>query len=483
MASITAISGSDFSTYDGGQYQNMRGIASSSDGAIIYVSIYGTTDIGVVKSTDNGTTWNIVYPNITAFTSIACSSNGSIVYATWLGGGLYKSINSGTTWNKVIFLPNNTLPGGAANPESPSSGVFPGYTLDNNYQIACDSTGTKLIMTTNAAASIYQSIDGGVTWSFIYAIPGYSTNPQSPTYVTSNYTGSVLYAVLNNTAAKNIIVSKNSGVTWASINMLGVSGPFGSLSTNSFGDFVFAINSNSNLDIFYPTHIDQSLVVPGAGNTLVALGVYNSGNNIIISQNYYQTITNGAVVLYQVTNKYNPGDPICFKENTKILCFKENKEVYIKVQDIRKGDLIKTLHHGYVPVDMIGTTKLYNSGNIHRGTNRLYICTSDNYPEIIEDLIITGCHSILTDVITETQKENILDLLGRMMVTEDKYRLMACFDERALPYLEEGVFNIYHIALENDNYYANYGIYANGLLVETCSKRTLKELSDMILLE
>jgi len=38
---------------------------------------------------------------------------------------------------------------------------------------------------------------------------------------------------------------------------------------------------------------------------------------------------------------------------------------------------------------------------------------------------------------------------------------------------------IYHLALENENYFSNYGIYANGLLVESCSKRYLKELSGM----
>jgi hypothetical protein len=68
------------------------------------------------------------------------------------------------------------------------------------------------------------------------------------------------------------------------------------------------------------------------------------------------------------------------------------------------------------------------------------------------------------------------------MVTDDKYRLMAHLDNRAVPYEKEGVFNIYHIALENENNYWNYGIFANGLLVETCSKRYLKELSGMTLL-
>ena len=177
MTSITPISATDFSTYDGSNYQAMRGIASSSDGKIIYVSIDNGTDIGVVKSIDSGANWSIVYPYTRGFTSIACSSDGTIVYVVSLGEALYKSTDSGDNWNIVTFLPNNTLPGGSANPESPDGGAFPGYDLTNIYQIACDSTGTKLIMTTNAAASIYQSTNGGSNWEFLYAIPGYSTNP------------------------------------------------------------------------------------------------------------------------------------------------------------------------------------------------------------------------------------------------------------------------------------------------------------------
>ncbi len=52
---------------------------------------------------------------------------------------------------------------------------------------------------------------------------------------------------------------------------------------------------------------------------------------------------------------------------------------------------------------------------------------------------------------------------------------MAFLDRRAAPYLEEEVFPIWHIALDNDDYYMNYGIYANGLLVETCSKQYLDQ--------
>ena len=195
MTSLTPNSAADFSGFDGGSYTNITGIVSSANGAIVYVSIKNTTGIGIIKSADYGSTWNTVFS--TPSSSVACSSDGSIVYSVELGNGLHKSTDSGATWNPVTFTPNNTLPGGSANPESPAGGQFPGYDLNNIYQIACDSTGSKLIMTTNAAASIYQSIDGGPTWSFLYTQPGYNNNPTAPTIVASNSDGSVLYAALN----------------------------------------------------------------------------------------------------------------------------------------------------------------------------------------------------------------------------------------------------------------------------------------------
>ena len=130
---------------------------------------------------------------------------------------------------------------------------------------------------------------------------------------------------------------------------------------------------------------------------------------------------------------------------------------------------------------MIGTSKLYNSGNDLRSQNRLYRCSKSNYPEVTKDLIITGCHSILVDGFKDGQKEKTMELLNRIYVTDGKYRLMSCIDDRAIPYEEEGLFNIWHLALDNDDYFMNYGIFANGLLVETTSKRYLRELSGMTL--
>jgi len=146
---------------------------------------------------------------------------------------------------------------------------------------------------------------------------------------------------------------------------------------------------------------------------------------------------------------------------------------------MKAGTLVKTSLDGYKKVDMIGSSKIYNPSHTIRGKDRLYKCTKENYPEVFEDLVITGCHSILVDDITEEQRKDITELAGRIFVTDNKYRLMACLDERAKPYTEEGLQTVWHFALENDNYYYNYGVYANGLLVETTSKRMMKELSGM----
>jgi hypothetical protein len=169
----------------------------------------------------------------------------------------------------------------------------------------------------------------------------------------------------------------------------------------------------------------------------------------------------------------------CFNNDTKIL----TSNGYIPIQNLRKGDAIKTLLHGYVPIDAIGYRDIYNTSSNNKINDKLYVCTKSEYSEIIEDLIITGSHSILVDEFKQGEQEETIKILGKIYVTDNKYRLPACVDSRAKPYNIEGTFTIYHIALKHDNYFMNYGIYANGLLVETCSKRYLTELSNMTLIE
>ena len=251
--------------------------------------------------------------------------------------------------------------------------------------------------------------------------------------------------------------------------------------------FTFIINAGDS-DTFYQAS-DFTLSSNNLSPTISTKSFDGTTPTTLVYSNLIFT-TNGnkiPVVLNGIDGDVNityyldvNSEPTCFNENTKILTDKG----YVNIQDIRKGDLVKTLKHGYVSVNMIGQTKFYNSRNNLRGKNKLYKCTPDKYPELTEVLIITGCHSILVDKFkNDEEKKLTIEILGKIYVTDGKYRLPACVDNNAIPYEEEGLFNIYHIALDNDNYYSNYGIYANGLLVETCSKRYLKELSGMDLIK
>jgi hypothetical protein len=171
---------------------------------------------------------------------------------------------------------------------------------------------------------------------------------------------------------------------------------------------------------------------------------------------------------------------VCFKEDTKIL----TENGYKLIQDLRKGDLVKTSMDGFKAISMIGKREIHHPVSQERIKDQLYTCSHEQYPEVFEDLVITGCHSILVDNFKDdNQKEQTTELLGKIYVTDDKYRLPACLDERASVYDKQGTYTIYHFALENENYYYNYGVYANGLLVETCSQRYLKELAEMTLIE
>ena len=198
---------------------------------------------------------------------------------------------------------------------------------------------------------------------------------------------------------------------------------------------------------------------------------------------------NRTTLQFITSNVYNIADSNVYIEGTSVPCFKEGSLIltdkgYVPIEQLRRGDQVKTSLDGFKTIYMIGKRDIEHFVSIDRIKEQLYVCTSDSYPEITEPLVLTGCHSILVDKFTsEKQKQNVIKVNGNTYVTDRKYRLPACVDERTKVYDVPGTYTIYHIALENDDYYMNYGIYANGLLVETCSKRYLKELSNMDIIE
>ena len=185
----------------------------------------------------------------------------------------------------------------------------------------------------------------------------------------------------------------------------------------------------------------------------------SSGSNIVVASPYYP----------------------CFKEGTRILALnQETKEAeYIPVELLRKGDLVKTYARGFIPIHTIGHTVLKNPKNDTKKDNRLYRFTPDDCPELEDELCITGNHCILHQRISDKKRQQVEEHMGKIYITEGKYRVPAFLDDRAKPYEQSGPATIWHFALENSNRYDNYGVLANGLLVESSSIRYMTELSNM----
>ena len=171
---------------------------------------------------------------------------------------------------------------------------------------------------------------------------------------------------------------------------------------------------------------------------------------------------------------------ICFKEGTKILCYNSNnkhKDIYVPIEDIKDNMWVKTYKHGYKRAKFIIKGEIINTE--YKTINKMYKYPKNNNKDLIEDLYITGGHSLLYNKLTENQQNKMKRLIEKHNIEEynfkidDKYKLIAYYDDNMEEVMEDEIYNIYHLVLENENKTGNYGIYANGILVESTDEMTL----------
>ena len=227
------------------------------------------------------------------------------------------------------------------------------------------------------------------------------------------------------------------------------------------------------------TYVTSISVIGGSPPT----GFLVDYNNAAIRQISYISGPPTITTFYAGVGGGGGGGAPCFLEGSEILCLVDDDEVYVPVEQLKKGTLVKTSLDGYKKVEAVGKKGIWNPETPERIQQRLYKLTPEKYPELTKDLFLTGCHSILVNSLTEVQRQNSIAELERIFITDKKYRLIACVDERAEPWQSEGAYLVWHFALENENDRMNYGVYANGgLLVESCAINFLLNRSKMQIL-
>ena len=483
----------------------------TTDGTYIYVSTsddnggYGV-HIHSYKISDNSITNDFTLQGGIGGTGVLAIDStylyGSYVYNNYGTVGLVTYPTMESAGISLIFNPYDS------NPDNPGSFVYPdpsGIVVAGGYLYASFGNGFlgRVSLTNLQSGDNYNDPDFGPSaFTPYYNLAGYNDLNGS---LTSNIPNGLatdttyLYIACSTGSIIQMTLAGASGasVTVYALSIIGGTLPsLTGLTISSDYQYLYALSSSAS------TITKIQLTPSSTGGSGLIISTYSLGStyqnglrNGIVSNGDYlyaayygsgSTSNNGSILRYGASDPSPPSEVTCFGENTKILCFNSTKleEEYVSVKYIRPGTLVKTTLNGYVRVDMIGKSTIHSYANGDRIKNRLYKCTIENYPEIIgEDLILTGCHSILVDYLTDEQREKTIQEIEQVYITDRKYRLFTFLDPRAEPYQVAGELPIYHIALENDNYYMNYGIYANGLLVESCSKRYLKELSGMTLIE
>ena len=202
-----------------------------------------------------------------------------------------------------------------------------------------------------------------------------------------------------------------------------------------------------------------------SGNSLGGITINTVANKLYFRQQNNNIIYTSAASTY------------CFNKGTKILCMNNQLEdEYINIELLKIGDFVKTYKHGYRKVSRVITGILIN--NPKKWNMCMYKMKKTPTNGLIEDLIVTGGHSLLVDAISdeEQKKYDEMGLSDFSKITIDNKRLLlACVSDQFAPMQDTDVYMYYHLLLENNNdEEERFGIWANGILTETPNENNIK---------
>jgi len=184
----------------------------------------------------------------------------------------------------------------------------------------------------------------------------------------------------------------------------------------------------------------------------------NLGNKFIGQINYLNNFQDSGIIVF------------CYNKGTLILYLNKNlEEIYVPIENLRKGDLVKSYLHGYRKIEDIVCNKTNN--DVDSLLECMYKMEKTDENNLIEDLIVTGGHSILVDDLGDYKEENDRLFNGETLKIDDKYLLLAAVSNDFIKLQNNDEYTYYHFILENNgNDNDRYGIWANGILSETPSK-------------
>lgn len=384
------------------------------------------------------------------------------------------------------------------------------YRLNDNYRAPIVIPVSPTITSINSISPSLQNptikinftqtpIDATIT-NYSYSSDGITYTPFSPAQYTSPLTVPVSNLTNNSSYTFSIKAINDAGSSTAStgvsatiyfppenpsitsivayngIATVNFTQPTTSVAVTNYA-YSYSINGGAftEFTLCNPVKTTSPLTITGlVNNKVVSVRIrgFNDNNSVDKYSDNSNTMSNVYVYSYE---------PIfCFKDNTKIL----TNNGYFAINELRKGVLIKTFEHGFKPITVIGKTNIKHEANQVRIPDQLYTYKQSESNNLNEDLVITGRHAILVDdFVSDEQKQDVIKLTGIIQKTDNKIHLPACVDSNSTVYETPGQYTVYHLALESEDKNTNYGIYANGLLVEACCEKYLESRTTIEFIE
>ena len=462
---------------------------------------------GLWYSSNSGASFTQSNFNSQRIFSVSISGTNAVA-TSYNADGLYYSTNSGQTWAnsnitsgdfyETIIKDSVALAGSAGSSVTSSTGIYRSTDGGQNWSIVktndkficiylSGSTGSSFAVAgSDNFSGLWYSLDAGANWTVSNVTSG---NFESISFVGDNGIAS------SSTASNNgLWYTTNKGQTWTNSNIssggfygVSMSGTFAIAGSDSNGLYYSSnsgqnwVQSNITTGLYFRVFLSGTIgIAGGLGGTT---GIYTTGNRgqtWTLSTSTTNTIRGVYIVGTtglagsNVTTAGASGiwvntSPLCYGENTRILCLIDDEEKYVNIGDITVGTLVKTYKCGYKPVKYINS---FDHTTFNKSDPR-----DSLYSMIDSDLVVTGGHSILVDELTQEENANNLKF-GFSSNILDKKLLLACFSDKfKLLDDNKSIHKLYHLVLENEDVNGQYGIYVNdGILTESCDESHFQSL-------
>ena len=511
---MTSLENWSNSTNNSGAYTVIKvsSVGTNAIGAQFTSGLWYTTNLGVIAQSTNTNGGGLVSG---IFASLALSADGSKgVAGSYSSAGLWHTSTSGATWGQ-----STTSAGGAITGNFESVAL----SSDGSKGVASGTTGAGLWYTTNSGATWTYSVDASGnsitsgTYSVVLSTDGSKgilattagllyTTTSGVSWFASNITSgrykSLALSGTNGIAGSNsssvgLLYTTDSGVNWfasntttGTFNVVALSGTNGVAGSNGNGGLLYTTDSGVN---WLPSNITtggfssialssdgmQGIVAPSTNGLLYTTNsgttwsqTTNSVDGSVITSGFLSVSlsSNGTIGVAGSNFASNTGvwyttppppedEKLCFLTGTTILTAEGEK----KVEHLTEDDLVKTYKNGYKKISNITVTEMshYLDKEIEKGdeNNSLFVLKKNDFPELSEDLILTGDHQLLVDDLKTARSGGI----DSFMKIDGKFGLRAYKEKNGKVYEKSGKYTVYDIAIGT----RVYGIYANGLLVSS----------------